>query len=214
MGCILGPIFGIIRTILAIIGLLTVIIGVIVGVCVWQLTKPPAIDGEMRQVEYSTEASESFDEKWEDFIAGDTAVFALTEEEVSSKAQDMVDELGIPLDVERIWVNFEPGSVKCWISIKGKIGPLTLYAAAKGEVEIREEGDKTFLWYRVDELNLPSWFNDFIEDKVEGALDIEDLREGTYELPEDMEIDLTNIRVEEIAGEYMLMIEGLSIETG
>jgi hypothetical protein len=214
MGCILGPIFGIIKTILAIIGLLTVIIGVIVGVCVWQLTKPPAIDGEMRQVEYSTEASESFDEKWEDFIAGDTAVFALTEEEVSSKAQDMVDQLGVPLDVERIWVNFEPGSVKCWISIKGKIGPLTLYAAAKGEVAIEEKGGKRVLWYKVDELNLPSWFNDFIEDKVEGALDIEDLKEGTYELPEDMEIDLTNISVEEIAGEYMLMIEGLSIETG
>jgi len=220
MGCIFGPIFGIIKTILAIIGLITVIVGVVIGLFVWQMTKPPAIEGEMHPVEYSQEAAESFNSKWDEFIEatpGEPVVMQLTEQEVSSKAQDMVDSLGVPMDVERVWVNFEPGSVRCWISIKGKLGPLTLYAAARGEVDIYERADgKTVLWYRIDPdgLSLPSWFRDFIQDKIEGALDIENLMEGEYELPEDMEISLTDLSVEEVSGEYVLQVEGLVLEQG
>jgi len=215
MGCLLGPIFGIIRTILTIIGLITVIVGVVIGLLVWQLTKPPGMVDDMRPVEVTSEAADRFDSKWEAFIAqipGVNAILEFTEDEVSSKAMEAVDELGIPLDVETVMVNFEPGSVKVSLYIKGKILGLTLHLAAVGEVELREEGGRTVLWYRIDDLSLPSQVKDFIEDKIEGALDIDNLKEGTYELPEDLEVDLMDIEVVEEGGEYILRISGLVLE--
>ena len=151
MGCLLKPIFGLIKWVLMIIGLLTVIVAIILGIAFWQLTKTPALEGKMHEVIATAEVDgKAFDAKLQgiaDSIKAGTwdGTLRLTEKEVTGKMELLIEESDIPLDVEDIWVNFhvdeETGANQVQILGKVNMG-VTLKAGIVIEMSIEDNEPK------------------------------------------------------------------------
>ena len=148
MGCLLKPIIGIIKTILMIIGLITLIVAIVIGVAFWQLTKTPALEGEMHPVHATAADAAQFDQKVDDLKMelldptippGTPVILQLTEEMVTGKIMESIEDVDIPLDVSDVWVNFvvdeETGANKVQILGKVNVG-LSLTAGIVMEIEI------------------------------------------------------------------------------
>jgi len=153
MGCLLKPIIGIIKWILMIIGLITVILAIIIGVAFWQLTQTPSLEKEMHPVVATVADGEKYDRKLqaiEDKILsgqikpGDPVHLALTEEEVTGKMWLAIEEADIPLNIEDVWVNFkkdeQTGANQIQILGKVDVG-LTLKAGIVIEMSIKAGGE-------------------------------------------------------------------------
>ena len=160
----MGIVFGWTRNILAIIGLFAIIIAILLGVCVCQLTGSPALEGEMDKYEL-TEAQVTilvydFDGKVENlqeivadksYNPGDPVTVSFTEEEVTAKLIDEIENSDIPLNISDIWVNFaydeDDKRYEVWILSKVDVGlGLTaglefLVEVENGKPKIVSEGD-------------------------------------------------------------------------
>lgn len=121
MGCILKPIISIIKWALMIIGLITVILAIIIGVAFWQLTQTPGLKGEMHEVVATDQGVTKFDGAITDFEEDlgkvavgilETATLRLDEQWVTSKMVEAIEEADIPLDVHDVWVNFTDGEIQ------------------------------------------------------------------------------------------------------
>ena len=133
MGCLLKPIIGIIKTILMIIGLITLIVAIIIGVGVWQLGKTPAMEAEMRPIQLTEfevlQLAGEFDAKVDDLAIqlaqkaiGDPVEIFFTEEETSAKILKAIEDAAIPLEVTDIWVNFDVDDTgKGQVRVLGKV---------------------------------------------------------------------------------------------
>jgi len=203
----------IIKISLMIIGAMTVVACIAIGVLLWNFTRPTEIESRMHPVDITEEAVTSFDAKWDDFIegigddeSGEIAV-AVTEEEISSKLTQEIanykDEIGVPMDVEKVVVNFEPGSIHIIAAIEGTMMGLPVHVAAEGIIELREENGKKFLYYNIIEYNLgrgPSQLKDLAESAIG------DNMEDTLEIPEEWDVQLMNIELEQVGDAYQLLI--------
>jgi len=212
----MGFIFRLIRNILAIIGLITVIVAIVIGVVAYMfihsLGSPSEIENSMRSVEITDEAADSFDLKWDNFtsVSGAVQTLKLTEAEVSSKAYKIVDELNIPLEVDKVWVNFDPGSVHAKVAIIGNIFGISIHVAAEGEFQIVEEEDGTkVLQLKIVDYSLPERVKNLIEDNISERFDFA-FEPGVwqdYELPDDWDLDISDISVQKVGEEYQLWID-------
>ncbi|MFC2017856.1 hypothetical protein ACFLTQ_00945 [Chloroflexota bacterium] len=160
----MGLVFGWARNILAIVGLFTIIMVIILGVCICQLTGSPALEGKMDKFELTeaqfTSLANDFDDKVENlqeivadksYNPGDAMKISFTEEEVTAKLLDEIENSDIPLDISGIWVNFaydeDDERYEVWILSKVDIGlGLTaglefLVEVENGKPKIIPEGD-------------------------------------------------------------------------
>jgi len=219
----MGAIWSLIKGCLMFIGAVVVILAIVVGVLVWNFTQPTELQKEMRPVEITQQAAEELEQKVETFVAdltdpanvGTEVAITITEEELSSAANQMLDEykdeMGLPLDIEEIQINFIPGSVHLVIAIKGNIFGLNVNLAAKGWVDLREEGDSLMLYYKIEELDLgraPSQLKQLVQDNIG------DRMEGSQEMPADFNLDLEDFDLVAMGDKYALQIKGKVSATG
>ena len=220
----MGAIWSLIKGCLMFIGAVVVILAIVVAVFIWNFTKPTELQQAMHAVEITQEAADNLEQKIEDFVTsltnplnvGDDVTIEVTEEELSSAATHMIDEyrdeMGLPLDVEEIQINFIPGTVHLAIAIKGNIFGLSVNVAAKGWVDLREEGDRLFLDYKIEELDLgraPGQLKQLVQDNIG------DKMEGSEEMPSDFNLDLEDFDLHEVEeGKYELWITGKVKELG
>ena len=173
----LSIVWKMIQITLMIIGGITVILALVGAIFVWNLTRPTGIEAEMHPVEISEEHAESFDAKWDDFIdsggSGTPQTLVLTEEEVSSKLTELADEhkddYGVPLEVDNVSVNFEPGSVKMKVAVVGNFMGFPVHLAGKGEIEFRTENGVDMFFYEIEQIDLghaPSQLKQLVEDAI------------------------------------------------
>ena len=155
MGCI----WRVIRTILVIIGAITVIIAIIIGVGFYLLTRPSALEKEMTPIELTpaeaTAAVKRFDTKIDTLEAQLEALksgdpippLTLTQEEVTAKIADEIEKADIPVNVERIWVNFKDDKVLLLGTVN--VG-VDVSAGVVAGMEITEEGEPKVVLDKID----------------------------------------------------------------
>ena len=219
---VIGFLFRLIRNILAIIGLCTVIVAIVIGALIWSFTQPSAIEGTMHEVEYDGDASTYFDSEW-DRLLESGGVVEITEEMISSKITDAIGELGIPMNVKHVWVNFYEGSTGIKVAIVGNLFGLEMHVAAQAVVDIVTENGTRILKYTIIDYSLPEQVKNIIEDNIEDRFDIAFTTgvEREWEIPENWDIELTSIALEELVGEYedeaearyQLVITAATVET-
>jgi len=155
MGCLLKPIIGLIKWVLMIIGLLTVIVAIIIGIAFWQLGMTPAMEAEMRPI-VLTEAeiqqyADSFDTKvenlakqLEDLAVGDPVTITFTEKEASAKILKAIEDAAIPLEVTDIWVNFDKDDEtgEDVVRVLGKVDAVIRTLTAGLEIEMSVENNE------------------------------------------------------------------------
>lgn len=206
MGCL----FRLIRNILAIIGLITVIIVIILGVCIWQLTKSPALEGKMDKFELTdvrvAQEAAKFDDEVKDLerqladpdvISGrKKAEGTFTQEMVTAKLIEEIENADIPVDVSDLWVNFvydeDDERPEVWILGKVDAG-LTLTAGL--ELELVVEDGKPKINMEGDGLGLDvgsGYLPGGIKDQIANAIPTED---ALTDMIEDLPIDLDEIEI-------------------
>ena len=157
-------VFSWVRNILAIIGLFAIIIVIILGVCVCQLTRSPGLEGKMDKFELPDAQVRSLTSDYDDKVEsiqeivadktynpGDQMKVSFTEEEVTAKLLNEIANSDIPLDISDIWVNFaydeDDERYEVWILSKVDVGlGLTaglelLVEVENGKPKIITEGD-------------------------------------------------------------------------
>lgn len=203
MGCILKPIISIIKWVLMIIGLITVIIAIIIGVCFWQLTKTPALEGEMHPVVYSSADAVAFDravDDLEDWLrdpivpVGTSTTLEISEEMASAKIAEAIEEADIPIDIEDVRINFavdEKGNEVVQLLGKVDAGFATLTAGVELEMYV-ENGEPKITLSEVaigSGFGIPGKAKDLIADAIPSE-------EALTEMIEDLPIRLSDIRIE------------------
>ncbi len=202
MGCLLKPIIGIIKWILMIIGLITLIVAIVIGVAVWQLTKTPALEGEMHPVSYTAADAVAFDaavEDLEDWLAdplipvGTSTTLRLTEKMVTAKVVEAIEDAGIQLDLSDIWVNLtvnEEGDQVIQLLGKFDLGFITLTAGLELEMYVENGEPKITL----SEVALGSGFGipDQIKDVIADAIPTD---EALIDMIKVLSIDITGIQI-------------------
>lgn len=199
MGCILGWI----RNILAVVGLITMIIVIIIGGLLYSFTRTSSIENNMHDVSITTAAANSYDAKWNAFISGapgTVKTLQVTEEEMSSKLTDMAGELGLPIDIKKVWVNFSPGSVYVDLCIKGNIFGLDVSVAAEADIEVIEVGSKHVLQYTIINYSIPDQLKKIIDKNIGDKFDLalERNTQQEYDIPADWDLLPTNLTVYEV----------------
>jgi hypothetical protein len=205
----------IIQVALMVIGAITVVLAIIVGVFIWNFTRPTAIEAEMHNVEMTHVHASSFNEKWDALTTltnEETTEVILSEEEISSKLtyeiDEYKDELGLPFDVEKVWINLVPGSMHLKVAIVGNVFDMTVHLAGKGWVEFTEEDGKDMFYYKIEELDLghaPAQLQQLIEDNIG------DRMEGSYEVPGDWGVDLADVELVKRGENWAVKIKATGI---
>jgi len=204
MGCLLKPIFNIIKWILMIIGLITVILAIIIGVAFWQLTKTPALEGEMHEVFYTSADAAAFDrevQELEDWLldptvpVGASITLEITEEMATAKIAKAIEEADIPIDVSDVWLNFavdEEGNEVVQLLGKVDVGIATLTAGLEMEIYADVNGDPKIT---LSEVAIGSGFG--IPGKVKHLIaDAIPSEEALTDMIKDLPIDLSDIRIQ------------------
>lgn len=204
----LGCLFRLLRNILAVIGLITVIVVIILGVAFWQLTKTPELEGKMRPIEFAEGQAvfyaDKFDEKVDELEAdlktispGARVEISFTEEEATAKIIEEIENADIPLDIEDVWLNFhvdeETGAEQVQLLGKVDVGFTTLKAGVVMEMTIDSNGEPAIT---VDELAVGSGFliPDQAKELVADAIPSE---EALTDMINNLPIDLTEIKITE-----------------
>lgn len=208
MGCILKPIISLIKAVLMIVGAITLVVALVIGVCAWQLTQPSALEGQMHQVVPTAIAAASFDSKVESLEAalmsaevGGVVTLTLTEQEVTSKIDQAIREADIPVEVGDVWVNFTDGTVQ----ILGKVNVgLELSAGLELELVIDENGEPKVT---VGELSIGKGFGIPQQAKEQIANAIPS-SEALTDMLKDLPIDITDIQIQE----GVLTFTGVKVE--
>jgi len=216
MGCLLKPVFNIIKLILMIIGLITVIAAIVIGVAVWQLTKTPSIEAEMHPVEATVEDGYLFNQKLQDIedkilsgqiLPGEAVEVRLSEREVAGKIELAIEESageGFGLNVEDVWVNFrvdpETGAKQALILAKVKMG-LTLKAGVVFELDI--QGGEPSL--TVDEIAVGSgWLlPQSAKDQIAKVIPSDDALKNAFKA---LPVSWSNLSIDETAQPYPEMV--------
>lgn len=188
-----GCLWKIIRTVLMIIGAITVIMAIVVGVFLWNFSRPTALEKEMHAVAYSEEAVQSFDNKWDDLEHGHITELILSEEEISSKLMDEIGEAGLPINVKDVWVNFvedDTDGAKMMVAIVGNILGINVHIAGEGTASIAE--GENGLHYEITDYDLgraPESIKNIIKDNIGAEM------EGTWKAPDDFPLEFASISV-------------------
>ncbi len=192
MGCIWKAI----RTFLMVVGAITVVIVIILGVGLYMLTQPSGLEGEMHEVVATPAAAQRFDQKIDNLeadllllAAGAPVSLALTEEEVTSKIAQELETADIPVEVEDIWVNFE--DTKVMILGKVNVG-ITLSAGLELEMEV-ENGEPKIIISEVAigrGFGIPEAAKEQIANAIPSA-------EALTKMLEDLPIKIKDIRIED-----------------
>lgn len=202
----LGCIFGWVRNILAVVGLITVIIVIILAVAFWQLTKSPALEGEMRPIELTSTQVSKYADDFEDQVdeleadlllatVGEEVEVTFTEEMATAKLIEEIEAQDLPFDVDSFWLNFEEDEEgNDVIRLLGKVdtGFATLTAGIEMEMEIvNGEPELT-----MSELAIGSGFliPDQAKDIIADAIPTE---EALTDMIKGLPIDLTDIDIED-----------------
>ena len=154
MGCLLKPIIGIIKWLLMLIGLIVVILVIACLTCYYGfLTKPPALEGKMHEVLYTSAEAAAFDKEiqlLEDWLldptvpVGTSRTLEITEEMASAKIAKAIEEADIPIDIEDVWINFavdEEGDEVVQLLGKVDVGFAKLTAGLEMEIYADANGD-------------------------------------------------------------------------
>jgi len=189
-----------------IVGAITVIIAITIGVFVWQLTQPSALEKEMRPIELSAvqveRLADSFDDKIEKLeeeilpalAVGAPVTVTFTEEEATAKIIEQIDEANIPLDVKDIWVNFthDEKENKDKVLILGKVD-VGLELSAGLELEIKVLNGKPKIV--VGKLHIGKGWGipGAAKDAVANVIPSE---EALTDMLQDLPIDMTDIQIE------------------
>lgn len=201
MGCIWGFIKGILMT----IGAITLVIAILIGVFVWQLTQPSGLEAQMHPVLATETAAASFDTKVGELelqltnaTSGDPVMLCLTEEEVTSK---IVYELGnAPVDVKEVWVNFTDGKVQ----VVGKVDVgVELSAGIEIEITVNEDGDPTITFTEIaigGGFGIPQQAKDAIANAIPSD-------EALTNMLKDLPVDIETI----VIGDGELCFEGVKV---
>lgn len=212
MGCLLKPIIGIIKWILMIIGLITVIIAIIIGVAFWQLTKTPALEGEMHEVFYTSADAVAFDRAVDDLedwlldptvAVGTSTSLTITDKMATAKISEAIEDADIPVDISGIWLNFavdEEGNEVVRLLGKVDVGIATLTAGVEMEIYADVNGDPKITLSEVaigSGFGIPGQVKDLIADAIPSE-------EALTEMIKDLPINITDIRIQ--AGQ--LIFEG------
>jgi hypothetical protein len=180
MGClwkILKTIFHIVKIALIVIGAITVIAAIVLGVCAWQVTRPSGLEKRMHEVTYIQADAASFDNKIDGLKSwlenssvpnGSQFTLTLTEEEVSAKTKEAIDEADIPIDITNVAVNFTDGKVV----IRGRADfGLKLRIAMRVEMMIEDGKPKT----KVEKLDIgKAWIPRQAKNAIANNIPIED----------------------------------------
>lgn len=198
--------FGIIRNILAIIGLITLIIAFILVIAFWQLTKAPALEGEMTPIEFTSASQQesyanSFDNKidvleseLDDKDSGDVVSITFTQEEATAKILQEIYNSDIPVEISDIWVNFatnDDGEEVIQLLGKVDIGFATVTAGVEMEIEIDSNGDPKITYSDVaigSGFGIPQQAKDLIADAIPSE-------EALTDMIKDLPIALTDIDI-------------------
>ena len=191
----MGFIFGLVRAVLTLIGGITVILGILIGVAVWQLSQPSTLESKMHEVAADPASAARFDEKIQQLEetllsleAGEEATLDLTEEEVTSKIVQEIENTDIPVKVKDVSVNFTDGKVL----ILGKVDVgLELSAGLEIEMRVDEKGEPKIL---VGELGIGRGFGipQAAKDAIANVIPSEDVLTGMIK---DLPIDLRSIDI-------------------
>jgi hypothetical protein len=197
MGClwkILKTILHIVKIALIVIGAITVIAAIVLGICAWQLTRPSGLEKKMHDVTYTQADAASFDneidglESWLENPSGSQYILTLTEEEVSAKMKEAIDEADIPIDISDVAVNFTDGKVV--IRGRADVG-LKLRIAMKVEMTIEYGKPKT----KVEKLDIgKAWIPRQTKDAIANDIPIED---ALTDMLKGLPMDVTSIQVEQ-----------------
>jgi len=202
MGCLLGPIFGFIKNLFAIIGFIAVIIVLVLGVCVWQLTKPPALEGSMHEVVYSQADAVAFDnavmelEEWlldPDIQPGESKTLTLSEAMVTAKIAEVIDSGDMPFEIKDIKVNFgEDGKIYVLGSVEAG---LSLAAGLELTLSVEDGTPKIVL----DEISIGQGFGvpDMLKEQIADAIPSE---EALTEMLNDLPFDITSLQTDATNG--------------
>jgi len=197
MGClwkILKTILHIVKIALIVIGAIMVIAAIVLGICVWQVTRPSGLEKKMHEVTYTQADAASFDneiddlENWLENPSGSQYTLTLTEEEVSAKMKEAIDEADIPIDISDVAVNFTDGKVV--IRGRADVG-LKLRIAMKVEMTIENGKPKI----KVNDVDIGrAWIPSQAKDAIANDIPIED---ALTDMLEGLPIDVTSIQVEQ-----------------
>lgn len=197
MGClwkILKTILHIVKIALIVIGAITVIAAIVFGIYAWQVTRPSGLEEKMHDVTYTQAEAASFDneidglENWLENPSGSQYTLTLTEEEVSAKMKEAIDEADIPIDISDVAVNFTDGKVV--IRGRADVG-LKLRIAMKVEMTIEDGKPKL----KVNDVDIgKAWIPRQAKNAIANNIPIED---ALTDMLEGLPIDVTSIQVEQ-----------------
>ena len=197
MGClwrILKTILRIVKIALMVIGAITVIAAIVLGIYAWQVTRPSGLEEKMHDVTYTQAEAASFDneidglENWLENPSGSQYTLTLTEEEVSAKMKEAIDEADIPIDISDVAVNFTDGKVV--IRGRADVG-LKLRIAMKVEMTIEDGKPKL----KVNDVDIgKAWIPRQAKNAIANNIPIED---ALTDMLEGLPIDVTSIQVEQ-----------------
>lgn len=175
-------VWGIIRGILAVIGAVVVVLVIIGAIVAWNFQKPTQTQQQMRPVAITSAAAQTFEANATAFVnalqsssvpAGTQLEMVATEQEISSAATEAIDrlqgEFGIPLAVQTVQVNLSAGSIKMTVSAKGTFMFMTLNVAARGTVDIKNDGKNLVVSWDIEELDLgnaPEQVKQIVRDNI------------------------------------------------
>jgi hypothetical protein len=197
MGClwkILSTIFRIAKIALIVIGVITVIAAIVLGICAWQVTRPSGLEKKMYDVTYTQVDAASFDQKidglenWLKNPSGSQYALILTEEEVSAKMTEAIDEADIPIDITNVAVNFTDGKVV----IRGRVDlGLKLRIAMRVEMTIEGGKPKT----KVEKLEIGrAWIPRQAKNAIANNMPIND---ALTDMLKGLPLNVTSIEVEQ-----------------
>jgi hypothetical protein len=197
MGClwkILKTILHIVKIALIVIGAITVIAAIVLGIYAWQVTRPSGLEEKMHDVTYTQAEAASFDneidglENWLENPSGSQYTLTLTEEEVSAKMKEAIDEADIPIDISDVAVNFTDGKVV--IRGRADVG-LKLRIAMRVEMTIEDGKPKI----KVEKLDIgKAWIPRQAKDAIANDIPIED---ALTDMLKGLPMDVTSIQVEQ-----------------
>ncbi|MDY6833817.1 MAG: hypothetical protein SVY53_03335 [Chloroflexota bacterium] len=181
-----------IKVSLMVIGAMTVLCVALLLVGFYMLTRPSGMMAEMEHVEVSQEAAESFDQKFEELEVeldeaepGEEVSIALTQEEVTSKMDEMIDEAGLPMDIDNLVVNFKDDEI--WVVGQVDTGLTDVSTGMKVDVVVNDQGEPVFQVGEVDiggGVPVPSQ----VEEQIMQLVPTDDvLTEGMDDLPIEVE---------------------------
>ena len=197
MGClwkILKTILRIVKIALIVIGAITVVAAIVFGICAWQVTRPSGLEKKMHDVTYTEANAASFDQKIDDLEnwlknpSGSQYTLIMTEEEVSAKMKEAIDEADIPIDITNVAVNFTDGKVL----IKGRVDlGLKLRIAMRVEMTIEDGKPKA----KVEKLEIGrAWIPRQVKNAMAKNMPIDD---ALTDMLKGLPLNVTSIEVEQ-----------------